>query len=126
MLRAYLFMIGLVLLAFGVLLALKSANRRARSVRTKGEVVGAVTHTDLDSQTYFFARIAFAAHDGGQHEFVSRVGSACEPLIGKPLQVIYEIENPSSAAEDTIAAQWGFPLGLGFLGAVSLGAALIL
>lgn len=124
LLRAYLLVIGVSFLSCGVWLALETLKRRQSSLRALGQIVGVVSQTDRDEHTYFFARIVFLARDGACIEFVSRVGNACPPPLGQVLPVIYTPQNPYEAEEDAFPAQWGFPLALGFLGAVSLAVAL--
>lgn len=124
MLRSYLFFIGVGLLICGAWTAFLAFKQRRRSLHAIGQIAGSVSQTDQDRHTYYYARIMFVARDGTHVEFVSRVGSPQEPPPGQTLRVIYDADNPFDAAEDTFAAQWGLPLALCFLGAVSLAGAL--
>ena len=123
MLRTYLLLIGVCSLACGVWLALRRLKQRKHSLRATGQIVGAVSQTDEDQQTYYFARIAFCERDGTRVEFISRVGNAHAPPLGRTLAIIYDPQNPSDAAEDAFAAQWGLPLTICFLGALSVATA---
>lgn len=124
MLRAYLLLIGVGLLSCGVWLALRLLKQRKRSLRATGQIVGVVSQTDQDQQTYYFARIAFFQRDETRVEFVSRVGNADAPPLGRILAILYDPHNPSDAVEDAFAARWGFTLTICFLGGLSTTVAL--
>ncbi len=124
MLRGYLLLIGVSLLSCGVWLALRLLKQRKNALRATGRIVGAVSQTDQDQQTYFFARISFCQHDGTTVEFISRVGHAHPPTPGRTVAIMYDPQNPAGAAEAAFAAQWGFPLTICFLGAMSAAVAL--
>lgn len=124
MLRAYLLFIGVSSLSCGAWLALRLLEQRKRSLRATGQIVGVVSQTDQNEQTYYFARIAFCERDGTHVEFVSRVGNADAPPLGQNLAILYDPQKPADAAEAAFAAQWGFPLTIFFLGALSTALAL--
>jgi hypothetical protein len=113
--------IGLILLAGGARITLRTQSFRRHASAAAGVVVENVWSQDSDSSVYC-PKVEFRTESGRSVTFISSVGSRPPAFHeGESVTVLYDPNDPTHAAIDTVMEQW-FPsmilCGLGAVGSL--------
>ena len=119
LMRAYLGLVGSVLLAAGAWLLFRRIALRLRSAVTQGVIITYETRRTEDGEVYLPV-VSFQVEGGGAHQFTSVAGSDRRPTVGSSVAVRYNRVNPADALIDSFLHYWAAPLGLLVLGAAGV------
>jgi hypothetical protein len=110
--------IGLILLAIGARVTLRNLSFRRHASATAGVVVDNVWSQGSDSVAH--PKVEFRTGSGRVVTFIASVGSQPPSFHeGESVTVLYDPDDPTHAAIDTIMEQWFESMILGGLGAFS-------
>jgi len=110
--------LGVMILWFGLIPALRVRVLLKEGVRTQGTVVGAEERKVRQGRTYH-PRVQFTTTDGRTVEFTAEVGFSREPNYGGAVPVRYRGDDPEQAVIDR-ATSWMLEAGFALLAGLGL------
>jgi hypothetical protein len=122
-----LYVVGTLVLGFGIWLFLKQWIIFQSTVKTYGKLIGwgeeSSTPNPKFPRIYYYAQVAFETPDGSRHHVTSATGTRPKPKtpMGHPMPVRYHPENPDDARLDTFFDFWGPSTVISFTGALLIG-----
>ena len=121
--RSIYLVIGVPLVLYGLVLAIRQAAFERRSQRSKGQLLEwKLVRSKWRARGSWRPEIQFEAADGSIHRFLGAIGTQPKPkeLPGHVFPVLYDPRSPNQACIDTFFQRWGPALLVTLAGALCM------